>query len=112
MSKQSTVPDPSTPNPAWGGLLVSQATNSASNMSECSDLVAELIIAGARALACTDRGPLTQIALSRCEAGAAAVILAALKKMEEAGTTARLADLIQAIQSGKGSPPLEPAQET
>jgi hypothetical protein len=101
MSKQSTVPDPSTPNPAWGELFVSPPTNSASNMSECSGLAAELINAGARALACTDRGPLTQIALSRCEASAAAVILAALEKLEEARATARLADLIQAIQAVK-----------
>jgi hypothetical protein len=99
MSKQSTLPDPSTLNPAWGTLFVSRPTNSASDISECSELAAKLISAGARALACTDRGPLTQIALSRCEARAAAVILAALENLEEGGATARLADLIQAIQT-------------
>jgi hypothetical protein len=94
-------------NPALGALPASKCgiLSVVTSGDNSSQLAAELINAGARALACTDRGPLDQIALSRCEAKAAAVILTTLRKLEEAGAPERLADLIQIIQETKGCRP-------
>jgi hypothetical protein len=107
MSQQSAMVAPSMLNPALGALAASTPSivSVGTSGGGCSQLAAELINAGARALACTDRAPLDQIVLSRCEAKAAAVILVTLRKLEEAGASEGLADLIQIIQETKGCRP-------